>query len=164
MWTRRLQVLWPRSDARRVHRWPAADSLCVCCPPAGRCSGLSAETKGVYVLFFLLSALVLALLAVAALLYRRHRRGAFLVRCRSPIDPNNNNPNQQHLQDDGYGSPTDSDLPPPPPPPLPARGFREGWPQVKERCPALDLPLLRFNPLLPPGGYTQPQESPNSTR
>lgn len=130
--------------------------LTSCCLPAGCSSGLSAESKGVYVLFFLLSSLILMLLAAAALLYHRHHRGAFLVRCHSdcsmsPPDLNNNN----HHHDDIYSTPADSDLPPPPPP---VRGFREDWPQIKERRPAMDLPLLRFSPLLPPDGYREPQE------
>ncbi|CAF92529.1 unnamed protein product [Tetraodon nigroviridis] len=50
---------------------------------AGSGPGPSAEAKGVYVLFFLLSSLVLMLLAAAGLLYLRHRRGAFQVRCQS---------------------------------------------------------------------------------
>ena len=133
-------------------RWTAAD---LCRLPAGCSSGLSAETKGIYVLFFLLSSLILMLLAAAGMLYHRHRRGAFLVRCHSrgsicPPDPNNNI--HHHHHDDSFSGP---ELPPPPPP---ARVFRDGWPQVKERCPAVDLPLLRFSPLLPPDGYMEPQE------
>lgn len=132
--------------------------LTSCCVPAGCSSGLSPETKGVYVLFFLLSSLILMLLAAAGLLYRRHHRGAFLVRCHShgsisPPDPKNNQ--RHHHHDDRYSSPVDSDLPPPPPP---VRGFREAWPRGKERCPVVDLPLLRFSPLLPPDGHVPPQE------
>ncbi|XP_062244241.1 uncharacterized protein zgc:66455 [Platichthys flesus] len=129
-------------------------TACVDVAAAGCSPGLSAETQGVYVLFFLLSGLVLMLLAAAGMLYRRHRRGTFLVHCHSsslsPPDPNNN-----HHHHDGYSSPSDSDLPPPPPPPRAAP--REGWPQVKELCPAVDLPLLRFSPLLPPDVYLQPR-------
>ncbi|XP_059195271.1 uncharacterized protein zgc:66455 isoform X3 [Centropristis striata] len=132
----------------------AGGIVCVDLKAAGcSSSGISAETKGVYVLFFLLSSLILMLLAAAGLLYHRHHRGAFLVRCHSgdsfsPSDPNNNNHHHHHHHDD-------SDLPPPPPP---ARGFREGWPQVKQLCPAVDLPLLRFSPLLQPDAYREPQE------
>uniref|UniRef100_A0A8D3BHI5 EGF-like domain-containing protein n=1 Tax=Scophthalmus maximus TaxID=52904 RepID=A0A8D3BHI5_SCOMX len=118
-------------------------------------SGLSVETKGVYVLFFLLSSLILMLLAAAGMLYRRHHRGAFLVRCRSgsicPPDPDN-----IHQHHDGYPSPADSDMPPPPPPPRAAP--RDAWPQVKELCPAVDLPLLRFSPLVPSDGYLEPRQ------
>ncbi|XP_074551509.1 uncharacterized protein LOC141808721 [Halichoeres trimaculatus] len=123
--------------------------------PAACSSGLPAEAKGVYVLFFLLSLLILLLLALAATLYHRHHRGAFLVRCHgngSHHDPNNNTP---HHHRHGEGDP---DLTPPPPPP-PARSFREGWPQVKERLPPVDLPLLRFSPLLPPDTFAEPQEA-----
>ncbi|XP_044197860.1 uncharacterized protein zgc:66455 isoform X1 [Thunnus albacares] len=143
-------------------RLGSGGTVCVDVKTTGCSSGLSAETKGVYVLFFLLSSLILMLLVAAGMLYRRHHRGAFSVRCHScssiisPPDPNdNNNNNHHHYRDDSYSSPADSDLPPPPPP---ARGPREGWPQVKERCPAVDLPLLRFSPLLPPDGYMEPQE------
>uniref|UniRef100_A0A672FIJ9 EGF-like domain-containing protein n=1 Tax=Salarias fasciatus TaxID=181472 RepID=A0A672FIJ9_SALFA len=115
----------------------------------GEPSGLSPETKGVYVLFFLLSCLILMLLAAAAMFYHRRHRGAFLVRCHSsgsvsPQDLNNNRrPLEGHCE-------------PPPPPPPPARGHREGWPPAKDRRPAADLPLLRFSPLLPPGDYVDP--------
>ncbi|XP_023257627.1 uncharacterized protein LOC111651810 [Seriola lalandi dorsalis] len=137
-------------------RLGSGGTVCMDVAAAGCGSGLSAETKGIYVLFFLLSSFILMLLAAAGALYRRHHRGMFLVRCHSsssvsPPDPNNN----QHHHHDGYSSPHDADLPPPP---LPARGPREGWPQVKERCPAMDLPLLRFSPLLPPDGYLEPRE------
>ncbi|XP_037621797.1 uncharacterized protein zgc:66455 isoform X1 [Sebastes umbrosus] len=137
-------------------RLGSGGTVCVDVKAAGCRSGLSAETKGVYVLFFLLGSLILMLLAAAGLLYHRHHRGAFLVRCHSSIshpDPNNNH--HHHHHDDSYSCPADSDLLPPPPP---ARGFREGWPQVKERCPPVDLPLLRFSPLLPPDAYLEPQE------
>ena len=110
--------------------------LTPCRLPAGCGSGLPAETKGVYVLFFLLSGLILVLLVAAGLLYRRHHRGAF---CVPPPDPNNN----PHLGGECCCRAVDPDLPPPPPP---VRGLREGWP------PAGDLPLLRFSPLLPPDG------------
>ncbi|XP_051241464.1 uncharacterized protein zgc:66455 isoform X2 [Dicentrarchus labrax] len=140
-----------RPDFQDASRLGSGGTVCVDIKAAGCSSGLSAETKGVYVLFFLLSSLILMLLAVAGMLYHRHHRGAFLVQCHSgssisPADPNNNHHRHHH---------DDSDLPPPPPP---ARGFRESWPQVKERCPSVDLPLLRFSPLLPPDGYMEPKE------
>ncbi|MEQ2201952.1 hypothetical protein XENOCAPTIV_021260, partial [Xenoophorus captivus] len=122
---------------------------------AGCSSGLSSEAKGVYVLFFLLSSLILTLLAVAGTLYHRHHRGGFVVRCPSSLSPPDSNNNHLH-PDDSYSTPTDCDLPPPPPP---ASGSRESWTQMKERCPPVDLPLLRFSSLLPPDGYIDPQES-----
>uniref|UniRef100_A0A7N8XZP0 CUB domain-containing protein n=1 Tax=Mastacembelus armatus TaxID=205130 RepID=A0A7N8XZP0_9TELE len=139
----------------RLHRLKSRGEqlLPSCCVPAGCGSGLSAETKGVYVLFFLLSSLFLILVVVAAMMYHRHHRGSFLVRCHSnssshsfsPPDLNNNN-NQPHH---GYSCPGDSHLPPPP---VPARGPRGGWTQGKEGSPAIDLRLLRFSLLQPPDG------------
>lgn len=85
-------------------------------------------------LFFLLSALILMLLVAAGMLYRRHHRGAFLVHCQKAGSMSSHEPKKE-----GSFSP-DAELPPPPPP---SRGYREGRPPV-------DLPLLRFNPLLPP--------------
>uniref|UniRef100_A0AAQ5ZEU7 EGF-like domain-containing protein n=1 Tax=Amphiprion ocellaris TaxID=80972 RepID=A0AAQ5ZEU7_AMPOC len=130
---------------------------CVDVKAAGCSSGLSSEAKGVYVLFFLLSSLILMLLVAAGMIYRRHHQGTFLVRCHSSSSissPDHNN-NNHHHPDDGYSSPTDCDLPPPPPP---VRGPREAWGQVKGHGPAVDLPLLRFSPLLPPDSYIDPQE------
>uniref|UniRef100_A0A3Q3AQV3 CUB domain-containing protein n=1 Tax=Kryptolebias marmoratus TaxID=37003 RepID=A0A3Q3AQV3_KRYMA len=124
-------------------RLGSGGTICMKAQAAG-CSGLSSETKGVYVLFFLLSSLILMLLVVAGTLYHRHHRGAFLVHCHSsnsisPPDPNNN-----HLHpNENYSTPTDCDLPPPPPP----------------RCPPMDLTLLRFNSLLPPDSYIDSQDS-----
>ncbi|XP_029380042.1 uncharacterized protein LOC115057210 [Echeneis naucrates] len=139
-------------------RLGSGGTVCVDVKAAGCSSGLSGETKGVYVLFFLLSSLVLMLLAAAGTLYHRHRRGMFLVRCHSnssmvpPPDRNNNHHQHRH---NGYSVTPDSDLPPPPPP---SRGPRESWPPAKERSPAVDLPLLRFSALLPPDGYMEPRE------
>ncbi|XP_017290472.2 uncharacterized protein zgc:66455 [Kryptolebias marmoratus] len=138
-------------------RLGSGGTICMKAQAAGCSSGLSSETKGVYVLFFLLSSLILMLLVVAGTLYHRHHRGAFLVHCHSsnsisPPDPNNN-----HLHpNENYSTPTDCDLPPPPPP---ARGTKEGWAPVKERCPPMDLTLLRFNSLLPPDSYIDSQDS-----
>ncbi|XP_054459708.1 uncharacterized protein zgc:66455 [Anoplopoma fimbria] len=89
-------------------RLGSGGTVCADAKAAGCTSGLSAETKGVYVLFFLLSFLILVLLAAAGLLYHRHRRGAFLVRCHSSDSvslPDNNNHHHHH---------GDSDLPPTP--------------------------------------------------
>lgn len=108
---------------------------------AGCSSGLSAETKGVYVLFFLLSALIVTLLVAAGMLYRRHHRGAFLVHCQKTGSISSHEPKKE-----GSFCPN-AELPPPPPP---SRGYREAWPPLKEGHPPVDLPLLRFNPLLPP--------------
>lgn len=108
---------------------------------AGCISGLSAETKGVYVLFFLLSALIVMLLVAAGMLYRRHHRGAFLVHCQKTGSISSHEPKKE-----GSFCPN-AELPPPPPP---SRGYREAWPPLKEGHPPVDLPLLRFNPLLPP--------------
>ncbi|XP_037327854.2 uncharacterized protein zgc:66455 isoform X1 [Pungitius pungitius] len=116
---------------------------------AGCSLGMSAETKGVYVLFFLLSFLVLMLMAVAGLLYHRRHRGEFVVRCNSAVS------HPDHHQRRGPHHYNEPDLPPPPPP---ARSFREAWPQGKERYPVVDLPLLSFSPLLPPDGYREPRE------
>ncbi|KAM8879993.1 uncharacterized protein AB9W97_015060 isoform 2-T2 [Spinachia spinachia] len=118
---------------------------------AGCSSGMSAETKGVYVLFFLLSFLVLMLMAVAGLLYHRRHRGEFLVRCNSAVS----RPDHHYHQHRRHPPRDEPDLPPPPPP---ARSFREAWPQGKGRYPVVDLPLLSFSPLLPPDGYREPRE------
>lgn len=154
MWTRRLQVhVLQTASLLHVSREELVLTSCLLSTGCG--SGLSVETKGVYVLFFLLSSLILMLLAAAGMLYRRHHRGAFLVRCRSgsicPPDPDN-----IHQHHDGYPSPADSDMPPPPPPPRAAP--RDARPQVKELCPAVDLPLLRFSPLVPSDGYLEPRQ------
>ncbi|KAK2817545.1 hypothetical protein Q5P01_025736 [Channa striata] len=139
-------------------RLGSGGTACVDMRASGCSSRLSPETKGVYVLFFLLSSLMLMLLLGAAVLYHRHHRGAFVVRCNSNgssiAAPDLNN-NSIHHQRDGYSCPTESDTPAPPPPP---RGPRRGWPQGKERCPPVDLPLLRFSSLLPPDDYVEPQE------
>ncbi|XP_056891946.1 uncharacterized protein zgc:66455 [Takifugu flavidus] len=139
-----------RPGFRDVSRLGSGGTVCIDMTSTGFGSGLAAETKGVYVLFFLLSSLVLMLLAAAGLLYHRHRRGAFQVHCQSTgnvSDPNNN----RHRDNCGP-----AELPPLPPPP-PARGLRESWPRVKECCPAVELPLLRFSPLMMEG-YKEPQE------
>ncbi|XP_061840589.1 uncharacterized protein [Nerophis lumbriciformis] len=113
---------------------------------SGCTGGLSAETKGVYVVFFLLSALIVLLLVTACTLYRRHHRGGFSLRCGSKGHAS------QHCRDDGYSSPANSDLPPPPPP---SRGPRDGWAPQRERRAAVDVPLLRFGALRPSDSYTQ---------
>uniref|UniRef100_A0AAV2LMQ3 EGF-like domain-containing protein n=1 Tax=Knipowitschia caucasica TaxID=637954 RepID=A0AAV2LMQ3_KNICA len=90
---------------------------------------LSSEAKAVFVLFFLLSALVMSLLVLIGLFYHRHRRGHFLV---PDSDPNNNNNNHHHSTMGSSGRHVDVDRPPPPPP----------------RCPPVDLQLLRYNAIL----------------
>uniref|UniRef100_A0A3B3CJ12 EGF-like domain-containing protein n=1 Tax=Oryzias melastigma TaxID=30732 RepID=A0A3B3CJ12_ORYME len=147
-----------REGFKDESRLGSGGTICMDLKTSSCSSGLSSETKGVYILFFLLSSLILSLVAVAGTLYHRHHRGAFLVRCHNsgsitPPDPNNNN---NHLHpEDHYSSPADSDLPPPPPP---ARGSRDSWAPGKERRLNVDLPLLRFSPLLPPDSYIDPQD------
>ncbi|XP_077461130.1 uncharacterized protein LOC144077340 isoform X2 [Stigmatopora argus] len=114
-------------------------------PKAKDCDGgPSGETKGVYVLFFLLSALLLISMTTACALYRRHRRGAFLIKG-SP----------RGYVDDTYAGAGDPALPPPPPP---CRSPLDQWPLHKERCGNVDLQLLRFGPLTPSDIYTDPQD------
>lgn len=127
-----------------------------CCLPTGCSSGLSPETKGVYVLFFLLSCFILMPLVVVGILYHRHHRGTFLVRCHSSSTSSPDLSNDNHHHDDNYSYPAESDLPPPLPP---TRGPRGGWPQGKEHRPAVDVPLLRFSSLLPRASYVESQES-----
>ncbi|XP_042084037.1 uncharacterized protein zgc:66455 isoform X5 [Haplochromis burtoni] len=141
-------------------RLGSGGTICVDMKAAGCSSRLSTEAKGVYILFFLLSSLILALLVVAGMFYHRHHRGKFLVRCHSnsslsPSDPNNNH---QHPEEN-YSNPADSDPPPPSPP---AWGPRECWGHVKEQRQVVDLQLLRFNLLHPPDRYMDQQEGVNS--
>ncbi|KAF6724567.1 Fibrillin-2 [Oryzias melastigma] len=148
-----------REGFKDESRLGSGGTICMDLKTSSCSSGLSSETKGVYILFFLLSSLILSLVAVAGTLYHRHHRGAFLVRCHNsgsitPPDPNNNNNHHLHPEDH-YSSPADSDLPPPPPP---ARGSRDSWAPGKERHLNVDLPLLRFSPLLPPDSYIDPQD------
>ncbi|XP_057699905.1 uncharacterized protein zgc:66455 isoform X2 [Corythoichthys intestinalis] len=124
-------------------------TVCVDQKPTGCNQGPSAETQGVYVLFFLLSTLLVISLVVACMLYRRHRRGAFMLK-------GEQSSSAQGYTDNTYVGPSDPDLPPPPPP---ARGPRDAWPLHKERCATVDLQLLRFSPLTPSDIYTDPQES-----
>uniref|UniRef100_A0A8C5CZP4 CUB domain-containing protein n=1 Tax=Gouania willdenowi TaxID=441366 RepID=A0A8C5CZP4_GOUWI len=140
-----------RPGFRDVSRLGLEGMVCSEVEAEGCSGGVSSEAKGVYVLFFILSALLLMLLGVSGLLYRRHHQGAFLVRCSSssssisPQDSNNN-----YRPSSSYSNPGEGELPPPPPP---SRGPRDTWSQVKDR----DLPLLRFSSLLPPDGYMDPQ-------
>ncbi|XP_013122962.1 uncharacterized protein zgc:66455 isoform X3 [Oreochromis niloticus] len=148
-----------RAGFQDESRLGSGGTICVDMKAAGCSSNLSTETKGVYVLFFLLSSLILALLVVAGMLYHRHHWGKFLVRCHSnsslsPSDPNNN-----HQPEENYSNPADSDPPPPSPP---AWGPRECWGHVKEQRPVVDLQLLRFNLLHPPDSYMDQQEGVNS--
>ncbi|RVE76517.1 hypothetical protein OJAV_G00008810 [Oryzias javanicus] len=146
-----------REGFKDESRLGSGGTICMDLKTSSCSSGLSSETKGVYILFFLLSSLILLLVAVAGTLYHRHHRGAFLVRCHnsgSITPPEHNNNNHLHPEDH-YSSPADSDLPPPPPP---ARGSRDSWAPGKERRLPVDLPLLRFSPLLPPDSYIDPQD------
>ncbi|XP_077427130.1 uncharacterized protein LOC144055211 isoform X2 [Vanacampus margaritifer] len=122
-------------------------TVCVDRKPADCSRSPSGETKGVYVLFFLLSSLLLTSLAAACALYGRRRRGTFLPGGQ-PSRSDRGFPD-----DDAYAAAA-SDLPPPPPP---VRGQRDAW--RKERCAAVDLPLLRFNPLTPSDVYADSQEA-----
>lgn len=81
-----------------------AGTVCVDMRKTDCVSGPSSEAKAVYILFFLLSVLIMSVLTVSALFYHRHRRGSFFI---PAPDPNNN---IQHV---------DSELPPPPPPRIP---------------------------------------------
>ena len=113
--------------------------------------------QGIYAVSFLLSSLFLMLMTVMGVLYHRHHRGSFLVRCRSSSfgsadrDGNNNN------NDDDGSVDSHPDMPPPPPPP-PIRRPKEGWSHPKDCCTTVDLPLLRFSPLRPLDGYMEPGE------
>uniref|UniRef100_A0A8C5A564 CUB domain-containing protein n=1 Tax=Gadus morhua TaxID=8049 RepID=A0A8C5A564_GADMO len=126
---------------------------------AGCRSGPSAEvTKGVYVVFFLLSVLILTLLASMAVMYSRHHRGTFLLHChRDGLTDDIPRPARERRNFDA-----DADLPPPPPPiRRPKDGWahpKEGWSHPKECCPPVDVPLLRFNPILPLDGLIDPPE------
>ncbi|XP_031685018.1 uncharacterized protein zgc:66455 isoform X4 [Oncorhynchus kisutch] len=118
----------------------------------------SGMVKGIYVVCFLLSCLILLLLGTVGMLYHRHHRGAFLVHCRRsslvsvpPIPP----PDYKNDGNDNTSTRTNSELPPPVPP---IRLPKEGWAHPKECCPSVDLPLLRFSPLLPLDGYMEPGE------
>ncbi|XP_013987018.2 uncharacterized protein isoform X1 [Salmo salar] len=125
----------------------------------------SGMIKGIYVACFLLSFLILLLLGTVGVLYHRHHRGEFLVRCRSnslgsvpPIPP----PDYKNAGNDNSSSRTNSELPPPLPPiRRPKEGWarpKEGWAHPKDCCPSVDLPLLRFSPLQPLDGYMEPGE------
>ncbi|XP_045076536.1 uncharacterized protein LOC121532548 isoform X1 [Coregonus clupeaformis] len=123
---------------------------------SARSSGM---IKGIYVVCFLLSFLILLLLCTVGVLYHRHHGGAFLVHCRSsslgsvpPIPPPDYKNNECN---DNRSIRTNSELPPPPPP---IRRPKEGWSHPKDCCPSVDLPLLRFKPLLPLDGYMEPGE------
>ncbi|XP_029480266.1 uncharacterized protein zgc:66455 isoform X3 [Oncorhynchus nerka] len=118
----------------------------------------SGMVKGVYVVCFLLSFLILLLLGTVGMLYHRHHRGAFLVHCRRrslvsvpPIPP----PDYKNDGNDNTSTHTNSEQPPPVPP---IRRPKEGWAHPKDCCPSVDLPLLRFSPLLPLDGYMEPGE------
>ncbi|XP_055763489.1 uncharacterized protein LOC129839844 isoform X2 [Salvelinus fontinalis] len=127
----------------------------------------SGMIKGIYVVCFLFSFLILLLLCTVGVLYHRHHRGAILVHCRrsslgSIPPPDYKNSSIR----------TNSELPPPIRRPKEgwARGWarpkegwawarpKEGWARPKEGCPSVDLPLLRFSPLLPLDGYMEPGE------
>ncbi|XP_051939740.1 uncharacterized protein zgc:66455 [Hippocampus zosterae] len=124
------------------HLGPAG-TVCVQQEPTGCSRGPSGETKVVYVLFFLLSSLLLMSLAAACALYGCRRRGSFPLK------------GQPSHSDGRFPDAAASDPPPPPPP---ARGPRDSWALHKERRAAVDLPLLRFSPLTPSDVYADSQE------
>ncbi|CAL8290255.1 unnamed protein product [Arctogadus glacialis] len=142
-------------DASRL----GSGTVCVDAKASGCRSGPSAEvTKGVYVVFFLLSVLILTLLASMAVMYSRHHRGTFLLHChRDGFTDDMPHPARERRNFDA-----DADLPPPPPPiRRPKDGWahpKEGWSHPKECCPPVDVPLLRFNPILPLDGLIDPPE------
>uniref|UniRef100_A0A3Q1J6P7 CUB domain-containing protein n=1 Tax=Anabas testudineus TaxID=64144 RepID=A0A3Q1J6P7_ANATE len=112
-----------RPGFRDVSRLGSGGTICMDVKAAGiktvrhySCSsGLSPETKGVYVLFFLLSCFILMPLVVVGILYHRHHRGTFLVRCHSSSTSSPDLSNDNHHHDDNYSYPAESDLPPPTP-------------------------------------------------
>uniref|UniRef100_A0A3B1IE69 EGF-like domain-containing protein n=1 Tax=Astyanax mexicanus TaxID=7994 RepID=A0A3B1IE69_ASTMX len=103
-----------------------------------------------YVVCVLLGFLIALLLLVLGVIYRRYHRGAFLPHCHSSStrsftaaasDANNNSNSDCGLN--GGSDPCSSrPLPPPPPLRLP-----------REPPNSLDLPLLKFTPLAPSGGF-----------
>uniref|UniRef100_A0A8C7QW37 CUB domain-containing protein n=1 Tax=Oncorhynchus mykiss TaxID=8022 RepID=A0A8C7QW37_ONCMY len=118
-------------------------------------STITVDQHSIYVVCFLLSFLILLLLGTVGVLYHRHHRGAFLVHCRRsslvsvpPIPP----PDYKNDGNDNTSTRTNSELPPPVPP---IRRPKEGWAHPKDCCPSVDLPLLRFSPLLPLDGYME---------
>ncbi|XP_071031599.1 uncharacterized protein [Oncorhynchus clarkii lewisi] len=107
----------------------------------------SGMIKGIYVVCFLFSFLILLLLCTVGVLYHRHHWGAFLVHCRRSSLGSIPPPDCKNRS-----SRTNSELPPP------VRRPKEGWARPKDCCPSMDLPLLRFSPLLPLDGYMEPGE------
>ncbi|XP_045061708.1 uncharacterized protein zgc:66455 isoform X2 [Coregonus clupeaformis] len=141
-----------------MSRLGSGGTICVDTKVAGCTSARSSGMiKGIYVVCFLLSFLILLLLCTVGVLYHRHHRGAFLVHCRSsslgsvpPIPPPDYKNNECN---DNSSIRTDSELPPPPPP---IRRPKEGWSHPKDCCPSVDL--LRFRSLVPLDGYMEPGE------
>ncbi|KAK0140932.1 hypothetical protein N1851_022065 [Merluccius polli] len=131
-------------------------TACADAKASGCRSGPSAEvTKGVYVVFFLLSFLILTLLAAIAVMYRRHSSGTFLVRCHSDGFADDTACSVKGSNGERCRINANSDLLPPPPP---IRRPKDGWSHPKECCPPVDVPLLRFNPILPLDGLIDPPE------
>ncbi|XP_071246888.1 uncharacterized protein [Salvelinus alpinus] len=151
-----------------MSRLGSGGTICVDTKAAGCTSERSSGMiKGIYVVCFLFSFLILLLLCTVGVLYHRHHRGAILVHCRrsslgSIPPPDYKNSSIR----------SNSELPPPIRRPKEgwARGWarpkegwawarpKEGWARPKEGCPSVDLPLLRFSPLLPLDGYMEPGE------
>ncbi|KAI4888422.1 hypothetical protein NFI96_021806 [Prochilodus magdalenae] len=115
----------------------------VCVEPEGEdCNRISFPTL-LYVVCVLLCFLIAVLLVVLGVFYRRYHRGAFLPHCHNSIArnftaTNNNNNSESGVNGAGRAS---SCRAPPPPPPLRLSS---------EASTGIDLPLLKFTPLVPP--------------
>uniref|UniRef100_A0A7N6F9Y8 CUB domain-containing protein n=2 Tax=Anabas testudineus TaxID=64144 RepID=A0A7N6F9Y8_ANATE len=121
-----------RPGFRDVSRLGSGGTICMDVKAAGCSSGLSPETKGVYVLFFLLSCFILMPLVVVGILYHRHHRGTFLVRCHSSSTSSPDLSNDNHHHDDNYSYPAESDLPPP----TPSYSWPQRWLAAGEGAPS----------------------------
>ncbi|XP_051746247.1 uncharacterized protein zgc:66455 isoform X2 [Ctenopharyngodon idella] len=136
-------------SCRCLHGYREGASICVGSAEPD-CSGTSSPTilRGVYAICGLLAFLFLLLLLVMLYLYRRHYRGAFLLRCQktsisSVVDAVANDDDNNNTGNDNGSGVNPSRFPPPPPPMrMPKDGHR-----------SLDLPLLRFSSLVPPDGF-----------
>eukprot|EP00063_Salmo_salar_P052418 XP_014027253.1 PREDICTED: uncharacterized protein LOC106585498 [Salmo salar] len=126
-----------------MSRLGSGGTICVDTKAAGCTSEWSSGMiKGIYVVCFLFSFLILLLLCTVGVLYHRHHWGAFLVHCRRSSLGSIPPPDYKNSS-----ICTNSVLPPP------IRRPKEGWAHPKDCCPSVDLPLLRFSPLLPLDGF-----------
>ncbi|XP_029594817.1 uncharacterized protein zgc:66455 [Salmo trutta] len=131
-----------------MSRLGSGGTICVDTKAAGCTSEWSSGMiKGIYVVCFLFSFLILLLLCTVGVLYHRHHWGAFLVHCRRSSLGSIPPPDYKNSS-----ICTNSVLPPP------IRHPKEGWAHPKDCCPSVDLPLLRFSPLLPLDGHMEPGE------